>query len=159
MKRIPIILASLVVLSVFGWSQTVSTPPPANTSHRELEAELKELERHRAEAFEKGDLDFVDRTTADECTFVHASGDIQTKAHELGVLKTRAFQYQLNHLDEVTARIYGTTAVLNGVSTQKGTRDGVTFGGRYRFTRTYAKLDGRWQLVASHVVSLPKDAP
>jgi len=44
----------------------------------------------RAEAFANGDLDFVDRTTADDCTFVHATGDIQSKAHEMHSLKLAA---------------------------------------------------------------------
>jgi ketosteroid isomerase-like protein len=157
MKKISALFLLLAICAVIGWSQTEGHQPPP--SQAAVQAELENLERLRAHAFEAGDADFIDRTTADECTFVHAAGDIQTKAHELGIFKTHNFKYQLNHLDEISVRLYGDTAVLNGLSTQKGSRDGVAFEGRYRFTRVYVKDAGGWKLVASHVVSVPDKSP
>jgi ketosteroid isomerase-like protein len=154
MKKSISISLMFLALSALGLSQVPTggnTTPDAATIN-----ELKNLEQQRADAFSKRDVDFIDRTTADDCTFVHAAGDIQTKAHELNALKSSVLTYNTNHLDEVTVRIYGDTAVLTGLGTKTGERSGVAFNNQTRFTRVYVKQNGQWKIVASQTAVVGK---
>ncbi|MDB6167452.1 MAG: nuclear transport factor 2 family protein [Verrucomicrobia bacterium] len=156
----PILMKTKII--VFAFFAAALSLAPAQESRNSAAAdpqviqELKELEQHRAEAFARRDIEFIDRTTADDCSFVHAAGDIQTKAHELAALKSSELTYNTNHLDEVSVRLYGDTAVLTGLGTKTGVRNGVKFNNQTRFTRVYVKMNGQWRMVASQTAVVGK---
>src|SRR5204862_291097 len=47
-------------------------------------------------------------------------------------------------------RVAGDTAIAAGLSDSKVTYKGKPSGGALRFTRVYARRDGRWVMIASH---------
>ena len=65
---------------------------------------------------------------------------------------------------DTKVRVHGDTAILTGKVIQKGTyRDGPKQGQEYniqsRYTDTYVKRNGRWQVVASHLTAIPQPPP
>jgi ketosteroid isomerase-like protein len=118
--------------------------------------ELIKLEQQRVASTLGDPVDFFDRTTADDCTFFHATGDVQTKASELVHLKSGNLRFYSNDLAEPEARIFGNLGVINGVNTQRGTYNGTDFSARFRFTRVYAKRAGQWQMVSSQSSAIGK---
>lgn len=50
-------------------------------------------------------------------------------------------------VENLRIRIYGTTALLTGTTIMHGTFKGKPFTSHYRFTDTYVKQHGRWQVV------------
>ena len=55
------------------------------------------------------------------------------------------------HTEEVHARAYGDTVILIGKVVEETQSDGKTEREESRYTDTYVKRDGRWQVVASHL--------
>ena len=61
-------------------------------------------------------------------------------------IKSSQIQLQSNTIDDVTVRIFGSTAVVTARSTPKGTIDGRDFP-QVRYSRVYMKRDGQWKVV------------
>jgi ketosteroid isomerase-like protein len=51
----------------------------------------------------------------------------------------------------VQSRAYGDTVILTGRVISEYERDGKPFTEQYRYTDTYVRNNGRWQVVASHL--------
>jgi ketosteroid isomerase-like protein len=112
------------------------------------EAGIKQLERDRQDAFIRGDIDALDRATAADYTTINPSGKLSSKQQMMQNLregKTKVISVQL---DDLKARIYGTTAVLTGEYRDVNIRDGVRRETHTHFTRVFVKVQGRWQAVA-----------
>jgi hypothetical protein len=120
----------------------------ANRGTAAAEAEIKQLERDRQDAFIRGDIDALDLATAADYTTINPSGKLSNKPqmmHNLREGKTRVISVQL---DNLKARIYGNTAVLTGEYRDVNIRDGVRRETHTLFTRVFVKVQGRWQAVA-----------
>jgi hypothetical protein len=59
-------------------------------------------------------------------------------------------------VDDITVRLYGTTAVVRGRTVADGMFEGKPVSARIRFTDVFVKRDGRWQAVASQATKLPE---
>ena len=87
---------------------------------------------------------------ADDWRLTHSDGRVQDKREYLDELATgQRRNGQVVNLG-VQVRVYGSTAVVTGISVQSGTNSGVPWSGRFRFTRTWVLRDGTWVMVASH---------
>lgn len=123
-----------------------------NTKQNKVEAELMQLERDIGQANINRDKAFFERIEANEFIFTDSGGGITTKAEDVASLDKPAGEFKLvsYDVDEMKVKVYGNTAVVWGrvTSTLKGKdRDIVS---KSRFTDTFVKRDGRWQLVAGH---------
>jgi uncharacterized protein (TIGR02246 family) len=124
--------------------------PAAGTA----EAEVRKLERQWLDAYEKRDAGAMDRIVADDFAITFPDGSVQTKAQLMagirqppkeGAAAPRFFT------DDVRARAYGDTVVLTGTVVTERTRGGKAIREAARYTDTYVKRDGKWQVVASHL--------
>ncbi len=52
--------------------------------------------------------------------------------------------------------IDGDTAVLVGIDTAHGTRNGAAYTEVYKYTATYIRRQGRWLALAEHIVDVPQ---
>ena len=116
---------------------------------------VQKLERAWLDAYEQLDEKAMDAIVADDFTITFPNGSMQTKAQIMASLKrprpsgrpTMKF-----HTEEVQARAYGDTVILSGRVVTEYQRDGQTTSKEeQRYTDTYVKLKGRWQVVASHL--------
>ena len=76
---------------------------------------------------------------------------VETKAHYLADVKSGQRSYESIVDDESGVYVYGDTAVVTGRTTSKGYLNDELIAGTSRFTRTYAKRGGQWQMVASYL--------
>lgn len=57
--------------------------------------------------------------------------------------------------EAMTARVYGDTAVVQGITSLKGRSGGKPFAVDVRFTDTLVRVNGQWRIVVSHVTRIP----
>jgi ketosteroid isomerase-like protein len=55
---------------------------------------------------------------------------------------------------DVHGNVFGNTAVATGRAIVKGEDKGADVSGQYCYTNTYARRQGRWQAIASHVTRM-----
>ena len=111
MKRLTTVaIQSAVFLLPFAANDAAGNdaPPPA------AEAEVQQLERDRQDAFIRGELEALDRTTAADYTTINGSGRLSSKPQMMQNLREGKTKVLSVKLDDLKVRIYGNTAVLTG---------------------------------------------
>ena len=143
MKRVAIAIS--VVGLVFGVAIL------AQTQTESVEQELKKLEKEIGQAWAKRDVASYDRILADDYTWTDFDGIVWTKAQDLETLKSGEVVNTSYVVDDWKVRVYGDAAVVTGRTTTVNEEyKGKDVSGQYRYTDTWIKRAGRWQLVASH---------
>lgn len=123
-----------------------------NSKQSKVEAELMQLERDIGEANIRRDKAFFERIEADEFIFTDSGGGITTKSEDVASLDKPAGEFKLVSyiVDEMKVYVYGKTAVVFGRTTTISRSKDREITNKSRFTDTFVKRDGRWQLVAGH---------
>lgn len=115
---------------------------------------VQKLERAWLDAYEQHDAKAMDAIVADDFTITFPNGGMQTKPQIMAGIKSprptdgRSMKFRT---EEVQARAYGDVVILVGIVVTEYQRDGKTVTERQRYTDTYVKRNGRWQVVASHL--------
>ena len=117
--------------------------------------EVQKLERAWLDAYEQNDEKAMTAIVADDFVITFPDGSMQTKPQILAMLKAPRSAGRPTvkfHTEEVRARVYGDTVILMGRVVSEYSRDGqVVSKQQQRYTDTYVKRNGRWQVVASHL--------
>jgi ketosteroid isomerase-like protein len=124
------------------------------------EAEVRKLEREWLDAYEKHDAAAMDRIVAEGFTITFPNGGVQTKAELMRFIRApRQGPPQKFWTEGVESRAYGDTVILMGRVVGEYLRDGKTVRDVSRYTDTYVKVGGRWQVVASHLSNVEAPRP
>jgi ketosteroid isomerase-like protein len=154
MKRISLIILSLATASLlFSYVTTADE----KTGSASAEQTIRQLEEEWANALVKRDYATIDRITASDWMLTDPTGDLQTKAQADADLKSGDLTIESFKINELKVRVYGDTAIVHGLETEKSKYKKEDLSGQYRFTDVFVKRDGRWQAVASHVSRVMKD--
>ncbi|TAE23243.1 MAG: nuclear transport factor 2 family protein [Cytophagales bacterium] len=106
-------------------------------------------EKARFEATVAKNYDAMNELLADDLVYTHSSGVVDTKQAYIQSIKDGKAQYNSIDIKEQKARVYGKTAIINGIVYAKmGSTDGKVTELKLRYTDAYVKKKGRWQLVA-----------
>jgi ketosteroid isomerase-like protein len=132
----------------------LATPLAAQSSP--AEKELTDLENRWAEATVKADVAFFDTLYADEYLAIDPEGATFTKAQDIANVKSGNFKMASYKLDEMKVRVHGDVAVVTGRNTVKATYMGKDISGSYRFTDTFVKRGGRWQVLTTQGTAVAK---
>ena len=128
---------------------------PFSAQAQDAASEVQKLERRWLDAYERLDDKAMDLIVADDFSITFPDGGVQNKAEVMASLKPRAggTPTTTKFLTEgVQARVYGDTVILTGVVVSEWFRDGKSAGKEaMRYTDTYVKRNGKWQVVASHL--------
>lgn len=119
-----------------------------------FEQEVRQLERAWLDAYEQLNVEAMQRIVADDFMITFPDGSMQSKAQIVESLKrARAAARPMPkfHTEDVRARVYGETVILTGRVVTEYQRGGETVKDESRYTDTYVKRQGRWQVVASHL--------
>jgi ketosteroid isomerase-like protein len=103
------------------------------------------------DAFKRGDAAWLESNYASDATDVSSrTGVIHTKAEEIASMKTDKTVFESLELYDLNVRVDGNAGIVTGINHVKG-RDaqGKAFDRRSRFTDTFVKRDGRWQVWAT----------
>lgn len=121
----------------------------------DVEAQLRAADAAVCHAIETGDAAAIRALVDPGFTLVSTSGDVQPRAQLLDEAMRHAPRYDAFRNHDETLRRYGDAAVINGITSVRGTADGQVFSADFRFTDTWVRRGGHWILVASHATRLP----
>jgi uncharacterized protein (TIGR02246 family) len=140
-----LLIQAVMVIACFG----------SATAQENAAEVVRKLERAWLDAYEQHDAKAMDEIVADDFTITFPDGSMQTKAQIMTSLKSprpAAGPSIKFHTEQVQARVYGDTVVLVGIVATEYQREGKTMSEtKQRYTDTYVRRNGRWQVVASHL--------
>ena len=126
------------------------TPPLSRA-----ELALRDAEQKRFDAMVANDADALGKALADELTYSHSTGVLQTKAELLKDLAAGTMQYQQMTVLEQHFRMHGLIGIINGVVHVAVRMAGSDREFSLRYTDVYVRRSGRWQLLAWQSTRLP----
>ena len=127
---------------------------PATISTESTEEEIRRIESEWGDAFEKRDMEALDRFMADDYILTDPLGSVRTKAESLAAIERNEVYFESTKSDNVKVRINGDTAVVTGRSTFRGRYKGWSMAGQYQYTDVLVKRRGSWQAVGSHITAV-----
>ena len=127
---------------------------PAAISTESTEDEIKRVESEWGDAFERRDMETLDRLMADDYILTDPLGSVRTKAESLAAIERNEVHFESTRSDNVKVRINGDTAVVTGRSTFRGRYKGWSMAGQYQYTDVLVKRRGSWQAVGSHITAV-----
>ena len=144
----------LVIATSFGISHAQQAQ---QTTLTRAEQEVRRLERQWLDAYEQNDPEAMDRIVADDFTITFSNGAMQSKPQLMAMVKAprQASQPRMRfYTEDVRSRAYGDTVILIGRVVTEYVRDSKAVTERSRYTDTYVRRKGRWQVVASHLSNI-----
>jgi ketosteroid isomerase-like protein len=136
-------------------AEAAPSPPSAEPATAEA---LGRAHARRFAAMVERDLEALGALLADELTYTHSNGRVETKEQFLAALASGALEYlAIVSEGESAVRLYadGEVGLIAGaarVTVRTGGREGAV---TLRYTSVYVHRDGRWQLVAWHSSAVP----
>ena len=121
--------------------------------------QIKKREQDWAQAVVKEGAASVDEYEADEIITTDPTGRVTGKAEDRTDLSSADYKIQSEELSDLTVHVHGDIAVASGTNTMKGTYKGQDLSGKYRFTDTWVKHGGKWQVVASQYTKVVEAWP
>jgi ketosteroid isomerase-like protein len=140
----PLIAAALAALAI---SPAWGASPP--------ELEAMAATQAACDAFRLRDLAALERLLAPEFVLVSTNAEVQGRGQAIKEVRDGDPQYERFENHDMAARIYGDTAVVQGITSLKGRSGGKPFAVDVRFTDTLVRVAGRWTIVVSHVTRIP----
>jgi CubicO group peptidase (beta-lactamase class C family) len=142
-------------------NQSNGQPQQAQTQQRlsQAEQEVRKLEREWLDAYEQHDIVAMNRIVADDFKLTQSGGGVQTKGDILAALKATRDPDRPEpkfSTEEVQSRVEGDKVILTGHFIERMERDGPARMMEARYTDTYVKRQGRWQVVASQLTRVPQ---
>lgn len=142
----------LVIFITFILAPLVFSKPAMEkeSSHGpgEAEREILQLENRRFDAMTRADATALDRILADELSYTHSTGRLDSKAAFIASLKSGQLKYESISTQDVRVRVIGDAGVVTGRALMKVRSGAQSMSMLVRFTDVYLKRDGRWQMIA-----------
>lgn len=135
-----------------GWQVVSNAGHPLNDA-----GVLVYMEREWNDASKRGDVAWFERNYADDATDISSrTGALHSKEEEIASMKNDKTMLDSLELSDMDVRVEGNSAIVTGINRVRGKDvQGQPFDRRVRFTDTYIKRDGRWQVWATQGTSIP----
>jgi ketosteroid isomerase-like protein len=118
-----------------------------------LEAELRAAQLG-------ADVAALDRLISDDLLFTGPDGMLATKADDLAAYRDGVMRVSAHEPEELRVRRVGADVAVVALRTRMaGSYAGTPFSGVARYTRVWAREEGRWRIVGGHVSLVPTAAP
>lgn len=147
-------IAKILIAAVFV-TEGCARAPKRETDLEAVRAEILAIENQWATAIERQDAAAFERLAAEDFRFVEEDGRVLNRAQYIAARSHNPENVESAVQDEIEVRQYGDAAIATGRSIIHGTRDGVPFVHRFRWTDMYVRRAGRWQAVSGQLTSLP----
>jgi hypothetical protein len=136
-----------VGLMLAGWmtSAAASDIPP------DLAKAVHDYDRAQV----KGDRAELQRLLADDYLLWNSSGRLENKSKLIADYTAPGFRIEPFVVREPIEKIWGDGAVMGGIATLRGVDGGKPFEVTLRFSDIWAKRNGVWQVVYTHVARAP----
>ena len=164
------LFAAIVLCALVAPATSSPSAAQSNAAQNSVEADVLAVEKARIAAVLARDVKTLERICADDLTYIHASGRVDTKASYIDAIRSDDLHYIAWEPKELHVRAFGDTAVVNGeyhvrVINRRMQPDPLDMN--VFILTVYVKRDGRWQQVAwqttrdvgSPAVGVPPPAP
>jgi len=121
----------------------------------DLPADLEKAVQNYDDAQLKGDRAELERLLADDYTLVNSTGRIQNKAELIADYTAPGYRIEPFEVQEPIEKVWGDGAVMGGLVHLRGLDGGQPFAVTLRFADVWAKRNGRWQVMYTHVSRPP----
>jgi ketosteroid isomerase-like protein len=169
MKRTSFVMGGAVLaISAFGslGCSSIKPPPPAVPAapapvqspadvQKETQKEILAQDARRIEAMVAADVKTLGEILRDDLTYIHSSGQLETKAQVIDEIATGKLKYRAIVPSEQTVRVLGDSALMTGRAQIKATSGGKPLGFWVRFTEVWVRTEGNWRLAAWQSTRLP----
>ncbi|HTK81655.1 MAG TPA: nuclear transport factor 2 family protein [Bacteroidota bacterium] len=126
----------------------VAQAPLKPDKDAKVKEEIKKIEYELENLIMSGNADKYSSYLADDFMLINSAGGVVQKEPLIQALrKSGAANGDSLIPDNLTVRVYGETAVLNGHLTWKGTDNGQKLSLQSLFTKVFVKRKGKWQMV------------
>lgn len=116
---------------------------------------VKAAELRRFEVMTAKDYKALATLLADDLVYTHSSAAVDSKASYLESLTSGRVTYKTIVPRDLQVRVYGDTAIINGVAAMTVDANGEALVNTLRFTDVWAKRNGTWQMVAWQSTRMP----
>jgi len=116
---------------------------------------VKAADKAWAEATVKGDKAALTALLAEDLTYVHSTGETDTRQMFIDNLSNGVRKYTKIQHENMDVRVYGNTAVLQAAAQIETVQKGKTAGAHLRFIHVWVRQGGKWRMVAHQSLRLP----
>lgn len=117
----------------------------------QIEKEVMATELERTAALDRSDVPALEQIMADDVTYVHASGKVDTKKSYLDAIRSGQLHYLSWQPKDLHVRAVGDGAVIDGeyaVRVMDSRVQPTSFDINIFILTVYARRNGRWQQIA-----------
>jgi ketosteroid isomerase-like protein len=143
------------VLVACALAAALLMPPARVLAASAEEAAVMAVTQEACDAIRTRNLVLLEQLLAADFTLVGTDASVQPRAQTLLEVSSGDPAYEVFRNHDMTARVYGDAAVVQGITSLKGRAGGKPFAVDVRFTDTLVRQDGRWRIVVSHVTRIP----
>ena len=113
-------------------------------------ATIRALEQKWTESYKQHSIDILSSLLADDFVITIEDGNVYSKTGYISHTADASVKVEVAEQSDMKVRIHGDTAVVTGAYHERGTSGGKRYEYHDRFTDTWMKVNGKWQVVASH---------
>ena len=118
-----------------------------NIQRLKIEQQLRQMNDEWVKALVRGDGQTLDRIMADDFYFAYPmEGD--DKSQFISDVTSGVIRVEYLNRENVTVRIWGSTAVLSAHDSAKWFYNGRDFSGAYKIVHIYSERNDKWELVS-----------
>src|SRR5581483_2271950 len=140
------ITMAFVALPVLSAAQQKSDP-----------ATILGLEKKWTEAYRQRDVTILSSLLAEDFVITVEDGSTFSKMGYITHTADSTVHVEVAEQSDFRVRMHGNVAVVTGAYHERGTSKGKLYDYRDRLTDVWMKMDGRWQVIASHYALPAKD--
>jgi len=123
---------------------------------RAAQEEILELEKEFGDAMIQNDADAIGRLLSNDWIIIDPDGNIIDRSRFLAVIKSGALKHEAMDSEDIRIRTYGNTATVTAVTHTRTKYLEKEFTAHERAADGFAKQNGRWQCVLTHLTTLSK---
>jgi hypothetical protein len=120
-----------------------------------VEQQLLDLSKKKFAWLISNQYDSLGELLDDKVQYIHSNGWVQSKNDVIEDSRSGKLKYIGVIIKESQARLYGNAAVITGLGTFEGIKEGTSFSMDLRYTEVYFKSARRWTLVSRHANRMP----
>jgi len=142
--------------TILALSLLASAMPALARDAAQDEREILIVEKAICEAYRTGDADYLRKVLDERYTLTDSRGTVVPREVDIAEVEKGDPQYEAFRNHGQKLRLYGDAAIVNGITSVKGSSGGKPFEADFQFTDTWVYRDGQWKLAASHATRLQK---